>query len=125
MEANEDCDAAEVIRTYYRQFNKDLEDRRFSSLCKDFFRCLKKFYKYDLFDKREGSIISSLKNREDEPLITNQDEVNKQLMLTVKELQVDISKPQPKNLDFPTMNVKDIEEMKGILSKLSSGKAIV
>lgn len=126
LEANDDCDAYEVIRNYYSQFNKDLEDKRFSNLSKDFFRCLKKIYKYDHFDKRDGSVISSIKtiNKDNEELITNHKEVNKQLILTIKELQFDASKPLPKNLDFPEMKSRDIDEMKDILKRLSSGKAI-
>ena len=91
---------------------------------KDFFRTLKKLYKYDHFDKRDGSIISSLKEGENEELVTDPDEVNKRLMLTIKDLQFDATKPQPRNLDFPMLKPKSVDEMKEILCKISSGKAI-
>jgi len=123
LEADDDCDALEIIRQYFRQFNNELEDRRFSNISKEFFRYVRKVFKYDQIDKRDGSIISSILG-ENQEIITDPKEVNKQLMLTIKELQVDLRKPQPKNLDFPSLDIKTPMEMKEILNRLWSGKAI-
>ena len=45
-------------------------------------------------------------------------------MQTMKELQFDASKPHPLNLTFPSMDLKELEDMKTILRRLSNGKAI-
>src|SRR4051812_4966829 len=42
----------------------------------------------------------------------------------IEELQVDLKKPHPRNLQFPQMDMKTEEEMERIISKLWSGKAI-
>jgi len=81
-------------------------------------------FKYDHFDKRDGSIICSIRSDESEELIIDKNEVDRRLMQTIKELQLDVSKPQPQNLAFPKMEVKGMEEMKKILERISSGKAI-
>jgi len=124
LEENEDCDAQAIIRKYFEQFNKELEDQRFSNLSRKFFDYLKKVFKYDLLDKRDGSIISSLKSENPDEIITNPHEVNRRIMLTINELQVDLSKPRPKNLQFPVLQKLDVKEAKIILSKISTGKAL-
>ena len=123
LDASEDCDALTVIRNYFKQFHSELEDKRFSNLSKTFFKYIKKVFKYDQMDKRDGSVINSVKDEYDN-LITKTDEVNKQLMATIKELQIDSLKPQPINLRFPFMNDKTTTEMKGVLDRLWNGKAI-
>ncbi len=123
LDGNEEEDALDIIRNYFRQFNQDLEDRRFSNLSKVFFNYAKKVFKYDCIDKKDGSIISVIKD-ENNLIITDPSEVNKQLILTMKELQEDISKPTPRNLPFPILEDKTVEEMETFLKKLSSGKAI-
>ncbi len=124
LESNEDGDAMETIRQYFYQFQKDLEDKRFSNLSKQIFRYLKKAFKYDLIDKKDGSIISIIKSKDSKDIITGPTEVNKDLMRTIIEVQVDCLKPQPKNLRFPDLNAFKIDEMKSILTKLTCGKAI-
>ena len=123
LDAQEDSDALDIIRSYFRQFNADMEEQRFSNLSKKFFEYLKKVFKYDQIGKRDGSIISSLKDEHDK-IITDDSEVNKQIMTTIKELQVDLSKPRPLNLEFPELEKKTFPEMNEILKSLSNGKAI-
>ena len=123
LDAQEDSDAFEIIRSYFRQFNADLEEQRFSNLSKKFFDYLRKVFKYDQISKRDGSIVSSLKDEHDQ-IITNEAEVHKQIMLTIKELQVDLTKPRPLNLEFPQLNTKSLSEMNEILASLSNSKAI-
>jgi len=123
LESDENCEALDIIRSYFLQFNQNLEDKRFSNLSKEFFRYLRKVFKYDSYNKRDGSIISSILT-EDGNILTNPDDVNEQLITTLKELQLDASKPHPKNLMFPQLPVKSKDEMKDILSKLSVNKAI-
>jgi len=123
LDAQEDSDALDIIRSYFRQFNADMEEQRFSNLSKKFFEYLKKVFKYDQICKRDGSIISSLKDEHDK-IITDDSEVNKQIMTTIKELQVDLSKPRPLNLEFPELEKKTFPEMNEILKSLSNGKAI-
>jgi len=62
-----------------------MEDRRFSNLSKEFFKYLKKVFKYDQIDKRDGSLINVIKD-DNNNLITSTDDVNKHLMETIKEL---------------------------------------
>jgi len=123
LETDDNDDVLDFLRKYSRQFNQNLEDIRFSNLSKDFFIYLRRAFKYDLLEKRDGSIISSLLT-ENGNLSTDPDDINKQLITTLKELQLDLSKPYPINLAFPTLPSKSIVEMKAILSKLSTGKAI-
>ncbi len=124
LDADENCDAMKVIQNYYNDFHRGIEDTRFSNMSKKFFQYLKKVFKYDLIDKRDGSIISSIKDEIDERIISNPKEVNTQLIKTIKELQVDLLKPQPRNLEFPNLKPYSIDEMKVILTKLNNGKAI-
>jgi len=123
LDSSDDCDAFETVRNYFAQFYKNLEDKRFSNLSRSFFQSLKKIFKYDQLDKRDGSIISSIVD-ENGVLVDSPDEVNKQLMTTIKELQVDPSKPHHKNLEFPQLRLRTQVEMKGILDNLWNGKAI-
>jgi len=123
LDAEDDRDALTVIREYFRQFYNDLEDRRFSNLSNEFFKYLKNAFKYDQIDKRDGSIISSIKDGNGN-IITDPGEVNKQLLDTLKELQIDENKPQPCNLKFPILDRKTPIEMKEILERLWNGKAI-
>jgi len=123
LEADAECDALEIIRNYYKEFNQNLEDQRFSNLSREFFKYIKKAFKYDQIDKRDGSIISAI-NDEKDIIITDLKEVNKQLMVTMKELQLNLMEPQPKDLQFPNFPDKTVSEMKDILSKLYHGKAI-
>ena len=84
---------------------------------------MKKVFKYDQIDKRDGSIISVIKD-DSNKIITDPELVNKQLMLTMKELQLNLSHPQPSNVEFPVLPEKTLPEMKLILNKLWQGKAI-
>ena len=42
LDSDEDCDAYEILRKYYNQFYKKLEDIRFSNFSREFFQCIKK-----------------------------------------------------------------------------------
>ena len=89
LEADEGCDALETLRKYYRQFNNAQEDKRFSNLSKEFFNYVKKAFRLNEANKKDGSVISSLLN-ENNHIITSPNEVNVQLILTLKELQVNL-----------------------------------
>ena len=71
-----------------------------------------------MYDKRDVSIISSLKSENSDEIITDSHEVNRQIMQTIKELQVNLSKPQPKKLEFPVLKRFEVDEMKCIMTRL-------
>ncbi len=113
-----------VIQNYYNEFHRGIEDTRYFNMSKKFFQYLKKVVKYGLIDKRDGSIISSIKDEFNERIISNPKEVSIQLIKTIKELQVDLLKPQPRNLEFPNLKLYFIDERNVILTKLNHGKLL-
>ncbi len=119
LDSSEDSDVLETIRMYYH-----LEDQRFSNLSQEFFRYIKKVFKYDHFDKRDGSIISCLKTSDSEAIETDKKLVHEELMKTMKELQCNQARLQAQDIEFPTLSVKSEKEMEDILSRLWNGKAI-
>jgi len=123
LEMNSDSDAIDILKDYWNQFNKGMEDQRFSMLSKPFFTYLNKVFKYNALEKRDGSIINALFD-DNGSLITSPTEVAENLQKTIKEMQYNEDEPTSINLPFPEMEELKQEEMNSLIANMWHGKAI-
>ena len=120
LKMNEDCDAIEIIRDYWENFNKEIENQRFSTLSKPLFRYLNNAFKYKGLCQRDGSIVSSLYNDNGE-FISDPEEVAVEIMKTMNELQSNPEEIYPSKLLFPKLPNINIDY---IINKMWNGKAL-
>ena len=113
----------EVTSKYWRSFWERVEEDRFSNHSRSAYSQLKCVLKYHLFEKRDGAVINSVLDdsgtRQDE-----QEKVEEQLLKTLREIQVDEKWGSIKKEAFPKLNRISLDEMKTIVQKLATGKAI-
>jgi hypothetical protein len=113
----------QVINDYWSNYWKELELLRFSSESQQAYSDLKKILRYHLFEKRDGAIISSIIDS-DGSLISDPQEVAKHLLQTLEEIQVDPNFPFIPKKSFPILPPLSKEELGGLMSMLSTNKAI-
>jgi len=79
--------------------------------------------KYHLFEKRDSGIINCIQ-KEDESIETDQKKVKELLSTATKEMQINERWDFLEETEFPKLNRLNEGEMKEIIEKLSTGKAI-
>ena len=120
---DDDEDLKEIIDKYWNEKAIENESMRFSSRSREAFQFLKMF-KYHEHDRRDGSIINKIIDENDE-IITKEEEVNQKIIEAIKFIQYKEDEPQYIKFEpFPSMSSLIPDEMKEIVEKLSSGKAI-
>ena len=79
--------ANDLTIKYWRDVLEENEKLRFSQMSKQAFELLRRIYKYNQFEKRDGSLVSKIK--EGEVIITDEKLVNKELMGHLMSIQRD------------------------------------
>ncbi len=118
LSSHEDEEFLLIIRKYWDNFHKEIENQRFSPSSKSAFQYLKKAFKYS--SKREGSVINVLYD-DNGGLITNPNEVASEIIKTINELQVDKAKQSHPPLPFPKIEGINVDS---IVDRMWNGKAI-
>jgi len=111
------------IRRYWESKIQENETQRFSQQQKEAFSFLKRVYKYNTYEKRDGSVVRSFM-LSDGTIISNEKEISKILIRRLKEIQYDSNEPlYTTPLPFPRLPKLEKEELEDIINRLSSGKA--
>jgi len=112
-----------VVDTFWQQYWENLEELRWSNESKRAYESLKRILKYNLFQKRDGSIVNSvlLENGE---ISSDQDVVNASLAQTIREIQVNDVFEWLDVEPFPKLPSLTISEMDHIIGLLSTDKAV-
>jgi len=114
-------DLEELLENHYKHLIRCHEVERFSIFSKTAFSFLKKFTR---MDQKRRSIVSSIKD-ESGVILSDPSHVNEQLILTLKEIQLNPYYPlYDRPVDFPKMLPLTQIECKMVLEQLSSGKAV-
>ena len=116
--------SSRITIQYWREMVQENEKLRFSQHSKEAFRMMRDIYKYNQFDKRDGSIVSKV--LEGEVVVNDEKQVNALLIEHLKSVQWDPSQriyeenpPEP----FPVLEAPSIEEMNEILGIITTNKA--
>ncbi len=112
-----------ILNKYWEDLIKDNENLRYSLKSKLAFQFLKKVYKYNMFEKRDGTIANQVLI--DEKTIINDNAVHKSIVDALKSIQVNPNFPiYDKPEQFPTLENLTSGGMDDLLRRLWSGKAI-
>jgi len=114
-----------VTCKYWRDIIQENERMRYSEQSKEAFKWLKDIYKYNQFEKRDGSIVDKVIDGDE--IIKDEKSVNALLIGHLRSIQRDPShylydenSPTP----FPVMSTPSMEEMSEILSIITTNKAL-
>ena len=114
-----------ITLNYWRKTIEENERLRFSQFSKDAFKLLKRIYKYDQIEKRDGSIVSKV--LEGDIVISEEKEVNRLLIEHLKSVQRDprlhLYEEAPP-VPFPKLGLVPYEEMNVILGVITRNKAL-
>lgn len=113
----------DVVNKYWKEQWEKVEQVRYSVDSKEAYSKLRKVLKYHLYGKRDGAIINSLLDDEGK-LIEDKDEIDRQLLRTMKEIQLDETWGWLEKKSFPKLNRLREEETEEIVDLLSNGKAL-
>jgi hypothetical protein len=122
------CDGIEDIRAEIKQYWHSAyavnELLRFSDDQKDAFEFLRKVFKYQLYEKRDGSIVNAVID-DSGLIISDPEKVNAMLIKRMKEIQFDESLPgYCENGRFHTLEPISIQKFRKITQRLTVGKAL-
>ena len=124
LSIKDDSSVTEVLNEYWANFWNEIENKRFSSMSKDAFNTMKTITKYHLYEKRDGSIVNSILEGDGE-IVTDPKKVASTLIGVLKKIQCSDKFTQyAGTLPFPDLPQLDDTEMKHLLSKLATGKAL-
>ena len=113
----------ETINDHWRQHWQNTESKRWSTESKQAYQNMKNSLKYHLYEKRDGGIINQVIS--DEGVITNiPKEVNEQLAKTIEEIQISDKWPYLAEKPFPKLPNLSQDQLKNLMERLPSGKAI-
>ena len=123
LESEPDSDLNKMLREFWSDYNKKMEEFRYSGISSNLFNYLKNAFRYDRINKKDGGIINSLLD-DVGSLITERKTIAKELLQTLAEFQVNPHIISPSSIDFPNICEEDFGNVSIILNSLSSGKAI-
>ena len=124
LSITEESTIKETLNSYWTNFWQEIEELRYSALSKEAFNTLKTICKYHLYEKRDGSIVNQILG-ENEEIITDPKQVSAILIEVLQDIQLSEQfNKYSGNLPFPDLPPLEEIEIKQLLSKLSSGKAI-
>ncbi len=110
---------------YWRQMLEENEKQRFSQAEKQAFDFLQRVYKYGQYEKRDGSIVSKVKDGN--IIITDEKRVNELLLQHLKSIQYNsdvMDCEGDSGIEFPKLKPLTKEEMRAILMNISTNKAL-
>ena len=124
LSVQEEESITETIRMYWEGFWMNIESERYSQLSKKAFDILRSLCKYHLFEKRDGSVVNQIR-LDDGRIITDSKQISSLLISVLNDIQNSEEFHQyAGNLPFPDLPQLDPSEIKLLLSKLSTGKAV-
>ena len=111
-----------ILTRYWEELLEGNEKLRFSIQSKEAFSFLRKVFKYNQFEKRDGSIVDRVLH--DDNLITDTAYVNRLIMEKLRGLQVSDKFPSYNGyIDFPKLEPLVEGELESLLSRFFPGKA--
>ena len=120
----EDDDLKLIVNDYWTEKAEENEMLRFSSKSREAFEFLKKVFRYHEYNKRDGSIISRIIDK-DGNLITDEDRVCEELIIALRKIQLKEDEPMYSEEEpFPWLGEPTDEEMTDMLRQLSTNKAL-
>ena len=120
----QDEDIRRVIEEFWQEKSEDNEEKRFSSESKEAFSFLRRVYGYHNYEKRDGSIVTKIKDDEGN-IITDVKEVSRRLMEELKKFQFKADEPKyTDKLPFPNLCPFSKPQMESIITRLSFNKAL-
>ena len=112
----------DTIKKFWEELLCENERLRYSPEISEAFKQLKKIFKYDQFNSRDGSIVSSvLVNGE---IINDPNSVNSLLISVLKHIQYNDSKPLPSNIPFRDLPTLSVEESLCLVQRMATNKAL-
>ncbi len=123
LSLKEDDNILKESRLYWENFWLENETKRFSPKSKEAFAKYKTILKYHNYEKKDGSIVSCLKQN-DGTIVHDPKEVSKALIESLKQIQFKEECNPPQTLTIPKLPDLSMDEMKGICNCLSTKKAI-
>jgi len=110
-----------TINEYWENFWAKVEGERFSNLSKQAFNTIKSICKYQI---TKGGLVNEILN-DNGQIVKDKDKIAKILITTLKEIQnSDQFKQYTGSLPFPNLPKLSSVEIKNLLRKISSGKAM-
>jgi hypothetical protein len=112
-----------ILDKYWKELIEGNEKLRYSMRSKEAFQFLKRVYKYNQFEPRDGSIVNKVIVNGN--IVAEEDEVNRLIMDNLKNIQMNAKFPTyAEPFPFPKLDELTIEEMETILKRMYPGKAI-
>ena len=112
-----------IINHHWTKFWQNTEEIRYSNDSQHAYRRFKNILKYHLFQKRDGGIIHSIL-KENGVITDDQDEIEKLLLKTMEEIQIDNKWGWIEKKPFPRLERINQEDMENLLRTLATNKAI-
>ena len=120
---NEDEDIRRILDDYWYNLAEQNEDERYSQESRKAFEFLRRVYKYNQYEKRDGSVVNKVA-LDDNTTVTQTEEVAKAIIDSLKTLQIKEDEPQYKSeIPFPKLSDLKTGELESILQGLSTNKA--
>jgi len=117
--------ANDLTIKYWKEVLKENERLRFSQMSRQAFELLGKVYKYNEYEKRDGSLVTKV--REGDVIIADEKSVNKELMKHLMSIQRDpdrgLYEDQPL-IPFPMLGSSTVDEMREMLGIITTHKAL-
>ena len=124
LSIKDESSITEALKNYWSSFWEEVEDMRFSPMSKEAFNMLKTICKYHLYEKRDGSIVNNILG-DDGNIITDPKKVSSALIEVLKNIQLSEEFAEYSGtLPFPDLPPLNEDEIKHLLSKLATGKAL-
>jgi hypothetical protein len=125
MEITDEDSIMNEINLYWSNFWEEVEHKRYSPLSKEAFNTLKSICKYHLSEgKRDGSVVNQIL-MDNGVVTTDKNQVSAVLIEALKDMQYSEKFQQyTGSMPFPELPQLEEDELKTLLSSLSSGKAV-
>ena len=111
-----------VLTKYWEELIEGNEKLRYSIQSKEVFQFLKKVFKYNQFERRDGSIADKVV--QDGQVITEEADVNRLIMENLKSIQVNKAYPSYEGyIPFPKLGCMSKQDVEDVLRRFYHGKA--
>ena len=99
-----------ILTKYWEELIEDNEKLRYSVQCKEAFQFLRRVFKYNQFERRDGSIVDRMLH--DDKLVMEEAVVNRLVMDNLKNLQVDAKYSNYTGyIPFPKLDPLGVDEI--------------
>jgi len=111
-----------ILTKYWEELIEGNEKLRYSVQSKEAFQFLKRVFKYNQFERRDGSIADRVVNGGH--VITEESDVNRLIMENLKSIQVNETYPSYEgHIPFPKLGCLSKHEVEDVLKRFYPGKA--